>query len=237
MNTTRPTAMPFAAQCRLLFVQGWRGELADKERIISPALFAVTMLLVFAFAIGEVDRATVPKIYVAQTFLTLFFALQLSFARVFEQDRQDKVFDVMRTYPISHGAWFLSKYALVVTLGLLTLIPTMVFGALLNQIPGMPLMWSWVTLGIAVLALLGLSAIGVLLSAMTLRAQARQMLYPLLYFPLTAPVLLGAVQGALQHLESNAVTADVQAWVGLLVAFDVIYFTLSILLYGELVED
>jgi ABC-type transport system involved in cytochrome c biogenesis permease component len=227
----------FSTQLRLLFAQGWRGEMADKERLISPILFAVTMLLVFAFAIGEVDRSIVPRIFLAETFLTLFFALQLSFARVFDADRQDRVFDVMRSYPIGHSAWFLSKYGLVVVMGVLTLVPTMAVGALLNQQSGMPSLLNWVTFGVAMLTLLGLAALGVLLSAMTLRAQARQMLYPLLYFPLTAPVLLAAVQASLLYMEAGTFTDDVQAWLGLLAVANVIYFTLSLLLFGELVDD
>ncbi len=224
------------AQYRTIVAQGLRAEFADKERLISPALFSVTMLLLFAFALGEVDASLKARVYLAETFLTAFFALQLSFSRLFEPDRQDRVFDLMRSYPVSHTAWFLAKYTLVVLLGLAVLLPTMLFGAFIHHTDKAPV-FSWTVCGIAVLALAGLAAIGVLLSAMTLKANSRQMLYPLLYFPLTTPVLLAAVQASLLHMEPGSSPDALKAWLGLLSGFDVIYFTLGVLLFTELVDD
>jgi heme exporter protein B len=220
----------------LLVGQGLRAELADFERILSPVLFAVTLLILFAFAMGEVDDPLKARVYLAETFLTAFFALQVSFSRLFEPDRQDRVFDVLRTYPVSHTAWFLAKYVLVMALGLATLAPTLVFGAFLHQTARVPL-FSWVVCGIAALALAGLAALGVLLSALTLKANSRQILYPLLYFPLTTPVLLAAVQSSLTYLQTHRLDGAVQSWLGLLLAFDAIYFTLGVLLFTELVDE
>lgn len=223
-------------QYRTIVAQGLRAEFADKERLVSPVLFSITMLLLFSFALGELDASLKARVYLAETFLTAFFALQLSFSRLFEPDRQDRVFDLMRSYPVSHTAWFLAKYTLVVLLGLAVLAPTLLFGAFIHHTDKAPV-FSWMVCGIAVLALLGLAALGVLLSAMTLKAHSRQILYPLLYFPLTTPVLLAAVQSSLIYLETGQSTTSVRAWLGLLASFDVIYFTLGVLLFTELVDD
>jgi len=220
---------------KTLVGQGVRAELADLERLVSPVLFAVTLLLLFSFAMGEVTDALRIKVYLAETFLTAFFALQLSFSRLFEPDRQDRVFDLIRTYPVSHTAWFLAKYTLVVLLGLATLVPTLVFGAFLNATQKLSL-FSWSVCGVALLALAGLAALGVLLSALTLKANSRQILYPLLYFPLTTPVLLAAVQASSLILE-NGSADTLKGWLQLLLAFDTIYFTLGILLFTELVDE
>lgn len=230
MNTS------FLRQYLLILSQGIRAELADLERLISPVLFAVTMLLLFTFAMGELDESLRARVYLAETFLTALFALQLAFSRLFEPDRQDRVFDMMRTYPVSHTAWFLAKYVLIFLLGLSTLLPTMLFGAFIHQSARTPL-FSWSVLGVAALALAGLAALGVLLSALTLKASARQMIYPLLYFPLTTPVLLAAVQASLTILEDGSVTPIARSWLGMLLAFDVIYVTLGLLLYGELIDE
>lgn len=223
-------------QFRLIFAQGVKAELADRERLISPILFAMTMMLVFSFALGELDESLRPRVYLAETYLTAFFALQLAFSRLFEPDRQDRVFDVIRTYPVSHTAWFLAKYCLIVLLGAATLVPTMIFGAFLHQ-TARGTLFSWNVLGIAGLSLAGLAAMGVLLSALTLKSAARQMIYPLLYFPLTAPVLLAAVQASLVALETGEIAGQARAWTGLLLAFDTIYLTLGVLLYSELVDE
>jgi heme exporter protein B len=223
-------------QFSILVGQGIRAELADLERLVSPILFAVTLLVVFSFAVGEVEDAIRVKIYLAETFLTAFFALQIGFSRIFDPDRQDRVFDLMLTYPVSHNAWFLSKYAMVLLLGVATLLPTMFFGAFLHQSTKVEL-FSWTVCLIAFLALAGLAALGVLLSVLTLKANSRQILYPLLYFPLVTPVLLAAVQAADLYLRDGEVNDVVVPWLGLLLAFDTIYFTLSFLLFPELVDE
>lgn len=207
-------------------------ELADKERLISPILFATTMLILFAFGIGETSEDLIIKIFLAQTFLTLLFSLQITFARIFDPDEKDKVFQLLQCYPINHAAWFLGKYTLVILVGSLVLVPTMLLAGLLNHNPKAPLLTPEIFL-IAFLALAGLASIGVLLSAMTLKASGREVLFPLIYFPLSTPVLLAAIQSSQVLLSGN--NSDILwQWVGLLVCFDVIYVTLGILLFGEL---
>lgn len=236
-HSLKPLPSPSVlSQYWLLLKQGLSAELSDKERIISPILFAMTVLLLFSFAMGELDESLRARVYVAESFLTAFFALQLSFSRLFEPDQKDRVFDLMRTYPLSHAAWFLAKYTLLLLLGCLTLIPTMLFGAFLQQTVRTQLLHAPV-LAIALLALAGLAALGLLLSVMTLKANSRQILYPLLYFPLTSPVLLAAVQASLAYMDAGKLTAPGKSWLELLTAFDVIYFTLGLLLYTELVDD
>jgi len=224
------------SQYLTLVRQGLRAEFVDKERLISPVLFSLTMLVLFAFALGDLDQSLRIRVYLAETFLTALFALQMSFSRLFEPDRQDRVFELLRTYPISYTSLFLAKYSLVLILGSATLIPTMLFGAFLHQSANQQL-FSWVVLGIGLLALAGLGALGVLLSALTLKAQARQIIYPLLYFPMTTPVLLAAVQSARLCLDVGLGSPELKSWLGLLAAFDIIYITLGVLLFTELMDE
>jgi heme exporter protein B len=226
----------FWQQYRIFLQHGLKAELADLERIISPVLFSVTMLLVFSFALGDVEPSMKAKVYLAQTFVTALLALQLSFSRIFEPDRLDRVFDQIRTYPISPTAWFSAKYSLVVLLGSSTLLPTIFFGAFLHQTEKQPL-FSWSIVLVGMLGLAGLAAMGVLLATMTLKANSRQLLYPILYFPLTTPVLLAAVNASDLILQEGAINDHSAPWLWLLIGFDVIYTTLGVLLYPELVEE
>ena len=223
-------------QYRTIVAQGLRGELSDKERVASPILFALTILLIFNFAMGEIDSAYRVELFVAQAFFTALMALQICFSRVFETDRNDRVFDMMRVYPVSHGAWFFAKYTLVLVTGALILVPTILLAGFFHQTAKQSFVDPFV-IGVALLALAGLAAIGVLLSAMTLKAGARQILYPLLYFPLTVPVLLGAVQCCLLHFDQTDRSESINSWLALLGCFDVIYLTLGYLLFGELIDD
>ena len=226
----------FLTQFRALLWQALQVEWSNAERWLSPLLFSGTMIVLFAFAFGKVEPQFLPQLYIAATFLTAFFSLQISFSRVLEPDMQDRVFDQLRTYPISPSAWFLSKYTIVVLLGILILGPTLLLSNLfLND--GTPSLLSGSVAVIALLALLSLGALGVLLSTMMLRSNAKQILYPLIYFPLTTPVLLSAVESSRSILvDGKDLSYLMSSWLGLLVIFGIMYFTLCLLLFGELVK-
>jgi len=226
----------FTKQLKLIVAHGLKVELADKERIISPILFSLTILMLFNFALGETDPRLRHQIFTAETFLTGFLALQICFMRIFEPDQEDNIFTLMRTYPINSSAWFIGKYILVLILSSIIMVSTTLMSSLLHFDANGPLL-SWVFYGIVLLTLLGLGAIGVLLSVITLKARSRQILFPILYFPLTTPVLLAAVNASLLYLEHGEITEAIEGWVGLLALFDVIYITLGLLLFSEIVED
>jgi len=225
----------FFQQMQTLIGQGFRAEWREKERLVSPLLFAAVIQLLFAFSVGSVDGELSRKIFLAQTFLTVFLALQVSFVRVFEPDMQDKVFDLIRTYPVSFDAWYLAKTFLVICFGALILIPTIILGAIFQSQAGAQLL-SIPLAAVAVLTLFGLAPLGVLLSALTMRATAKQILFPLIYFPLTTPVLLAAVNACDLYLANGVLNESVRGWLIILVAFDTIYFTLGYLLFREVVD-
>jgi heme exporter protein B len=223
-------------QFRTLLAQSIHAEWASAERWLSPLLFALTMLLLFSFAFGRVEPAFIPQLFVAATFLTAFFALQIAFSRVLEPDMQDRVFDQLRSYPIAPTAWFLSKYLLVLMIGLMILGPTLVLADLFINESTISFL-SFPLFAIAACSLIALGALGVLLSTMMLRSNARQILYPLLYFPLTTPVLLAAVESSKALLiQQHSLSHLMSSWLGLLVISGIMYFTLSLLLFGELVK-
>ena len=224
------------AQLNALLAQGLKVEAKNLERLVSPLLLAATLLVLFAFAVGGgLDQEALVRLYVAETYLTAFLALQISFARAFEPDTQDKVYDLLRTYPINPFAWFLGKYLQVLATGAAILLPTMAFAVFFHGEAKVSL--SLGSVAIALLALVGLAALGAVLSLMTMGSSARQILYPILYFPLTTPVLLAAVEATRSHvMDGVPVAAMFSSWLGLLLIFDIIYLTLGMLIFAELVK-
>ncbi len=227
----------FNQQFLIFLKHGIKAELSDLERLISPILFATTVLLLFSFAFGEVDASFGLKLFIAETFLTLLMTLQLTFARLFEPEREDRAFDLIRTYPISYSAWYLGKYVVVMMVGTLTILPAIVIANLLHNPTSGASFFSWPMLSIILTSLGGLAALGVLLTAVVQKSQAKQVLYPILYFPLATPVLLAGVEAAFFYMENNAFGKTLESWGGLLLAFQIIYFTLGILLFPELVDE
>jgi heme exporter protein B len=221
-------------QFSLLFKQGLAIEFQEKERLLTPLLFATLMLLLFNFVLDEQAASLQVKLFIAEVFLAMLFALHLSFSRIFEADQQDRAFDLLPTYPVNALTWFAAKYFLALLFGGFIVAPTILVTGLFHGQTTASLLLSPVLWAVAVLALAGLSALGVLLSAMTMKARGREVLFPLLYFPLAIPVLIAASEAVLSFVEASSGSNGWQ-WLALLSGFDVIFITLSGLLFAELV--
>lgn len=214
------------AQFKMIFAHGIRVDLKDRERLLSPLLLAATLVVLFAFATGELVDESRFKIFAAEVLLIIMFTLQGVYLRLFDPESEDGAVLLLESYPVSFKAYFVAKFCLCVLFSIVILVPTILLTGLFHQIDPGPAM------GLGFLVVLSLSSLGVLLSALTLKASGRETLFPILYFLLASPVLLGAVQAL---AKSAGGTADpVQHWYALLVGCAVIYFTLGLVLFEEL---
>jgi heme exporter protein B len=226
-------------QFLLIFRQTLRAEFADRERLISPLLFSLVILVMLAFTFGEPAPESRPAAFVAQVFLSLLFATQTALARAFDPENQDRAFDLLRTSPVDPAAIFIAKLLVVLLQSMSILVPAIAVSALFCSLDT-----PYTTLisfaGLSVLTVTGLGSLGVTLAAMTLKATARTVLFPLLYFPLATPLLLSGTQGGLAMINPLAMpgaAATVDGWITVSIAANAIFFTLGILLFGELLKS
>lgn len=195
-----------------------RLELRQLERLISPLIFALIFQVLFAFTIGTEDQLMLVKIH-----LTSFFCLQLILSRSLENESRDEVFDVIRSYPLSPFSFFLAKYLIVLLMNVLFLSSNLLITSIFHA--------KALSFGIAVILLLssaGLSAIGLLLSAITIGVRTKNILYPILFFPLSVPIFIMAVEASKDGSRS---------WVTLLGVFDLVYFALAAMLFDEVIKE
>src|SRR5690606_33579241 len=108
-------------------------ELAEKDRLISPILFGLTILILFSFAFGEVDQEFKVRSFVAQMYLMLFLALQAALQRSFEPEQRDRGFDLIVTYQPSITAWFCAKLISTLMLAFLIILPAMMVSVVIQQ--------------------------------------------------------------------------------------------------------
>jgi heme exporter protein B len=109
----------------------------------------------------------------------------------------------------------------------------------------MPLFWilfnlsSWNLLPqlflVTLLGTLGFCVLGTIMSALTLRARARELLLPLVLFPLMIPVLLATIR-CMETILRTGTWAEALPWLRLLIGFDVIFLTLGVLLFDWVIE-
>ena len=210
-------------------------EFAARERVITPLLFAAVILLLFAFTLPEPPPEWQVRMLVAQCLISSFFALQIALSRAFESESQDRVFDMLRTSPLNGTAFITAKLTHVIIMGAATLLMTVVITSTMQGFspPGLS---HPASLAMGVLTLVGLSSLGVLLAVITLKAQAKQVLFPLLYFPLCTPVLIAGSEFLCRFLEKPVWDDTSQGWFIVLAAFDVIYLTLAVLMGSDAVS-
>ncbi|HEX6174787.1 MAG TPA: heme exporter protein CcmB, partial [Candidatus Binatia bacterium] len=81
----------------------------------------------------------------------------------------------------------------------------------------------------------GFCVLGTVMSALTLRARARELLLPLVLFPLMIPVILATIQ-CLGTVLRDGEIGDALPWLRLLIGFDVIFLTLGVLVFDWVIE-
>jgi heme exporter protein B len=84
---------------------------------------------------------------------------------------------------------------------------------------------------------LGFSAVGTLFAAMLMRARTRDVLLPILLYPITIPVIIAGVRGTAALLSSPVDEASVLMWLAILVTFDIVFVTLSLWTFEPLMTD
>jgi heme exporter protein B len=219
--------MLLAAIRKELLLQ-WR----TRAQFLAVLVFGATALLLFSFAIGP--NAESLRLYSAGfLWLGLLLSSTLTLAESFQHEMENRAFEGLLLLPADARALYYGKaIANWLQLSILgtVLIPIMVvlYDAGTSKVPAM--------IGIILLGSAGISAPGTLYAAMAQQAKAKQMLLPLLLFPLIVPVLLASVK-ATSLLILGDPMEQARSWTVLLAAFDAIYWSICGLLFDRVVED
>ena len=207
----------------------WR----TRARLNALIFFALATLLMFSFALGP-DTTQLRKNASAYLWLAILFASVLALGESFRVEQENASMDGLRLAPADARALFLGK-AVGNTLLLLAL--SVVILPVMAALYGvhMPLGVGRL-LGVLVLGCLAISAPGTVYGAIASYARARDVLLPLLLFPLIVPALLAAVKATALIFEGDPMQ-QIGSWVGLLGAFNLIYWGLGFILFPRIVEE
>jgi heme exporter protein B len=210
-----------------------RVELRARERLNAMLFFAALVLFIFNFALGP-DRETLREVAPGLLWLAFLFTGMLGLGRSFQAERENECFEELLLTPGDRESLYFGKLLgniLFMVTAEALILP--LFAILYNLD-----IWRWLPglLFVAVLGTVGFSSIGTLLAAMTAHLRAREVMLPLLLFPLTVPVILGSVR-ATDALLAGRGLADAGHWIKLLVGFDVIYLVVCPLLFEFVLEE
>jgi heme exporter protein B len=217
-----------SASLRKELLLQWRG----RGQMMAVFVFGATSLLLFSFAIGP--NAEALRMFSAGfLWLGLLLSSTLTLAESFHAEMENRALEGLLLLPSSPRALYYGKAIanwLQLTILGFGLVPVMVilYDAGTRDVLKL--------FGIIVLGAAGLSAPGTLYAAMTAQIRSKQTLLPLLLFPLIVPALLASVKATSLVIIGDPME-QLGSWLSLLVAFDLIYWSLCGLLYGRVVEE
>jgi len=221
--------MTFLEQVLAIPWKDIRCELRSKQTWMGMGLFALLVLVIFNFAFDlRVDNKA--AIAPGALWVAFVFASLLGLGRTIAAEREKGLMDRLLLCPVDRKAIYLAKLlGNLLFIGVVELVALPVFAALFN----VPL-FAGSLLPIVLLGTLGIASVGTLFSAIASATQARELLLPLLIFPLIVPVVIGAVRatGALMVPAVNE-----PPWLGLITAFDVIFLSISMLTFEFVIEE
>jgi heme exporter protein B len=209
-------------------------EVRSLEIAYTTLFFAVSCVLVFAFALVREGRA--PEDGAAGIlWISVAFAGTLALGRAFERERQSETLRALLLAPAARPAIYVGKLLGIVSLlvaGEMVLVPLV---ALLFQVPllGRPV---WLA-AILLAGTVGFSAVGTLFAAMLVRARTRDVLLPVLLYPITVPVIIAGVRATAALMQPEFDVEVIRFWLALLACFDVVFVTLALWTFEPVMTD
>ncbi len=209
-------------------------EVRSREIAYTSLFFAVSCVLVFAFAFVQEGRAP-EGAAAAILWIAVMFAGLLALGRTFERERQAETLRALLLAPVSRPAIYVGK--LLGMVALLLLVEVILVPLLALLFDARLLLHPFWLFAIVAAGTLGFAAVGTLFAAMLIRARSRDVLLPVLLFPITVPVIIAGVRGTAALLQPELDEAILQFWLALLVCFDVVFVTLALWTFEPVMTD
>ncbi len=206
-------------------------ELRSRELVASVVVFGLLLVVVFSFALdpepGDAKRMAPGILWVA-----FAFTATLAMNRAFSREQESGALEGLLASPVSRDAIFLSKAATSFVFMLLieaVLLPAYAvilgFSAL-----------SWTLAATMILATLGFALIGTLFSALAAQTRSREIMLPVLFFPVVLPVILAAVEASTRAVGGETFVG-LGRWLPLIGVFDALFLVICPWLFSFIVED
>lgn len=207
-------------------------ELRAKAGFNSVVSLGVTILVLLGLALGP-DAQALRDAAVGAMWLATLFSAVLAFNRSFQVELESGALEPLLQYPGPRWTIFAGKLLgnlmfLTLMVAILMTVGVVLFGVSIPR--------AWPSL-LAVLALgvVGLAVLGTFYASMASRSRAREVLLPLLLFPMLVPVLLAATTAS-KALLGGDLMHDAGAWIRLLTAFDLIFLIATFIAFEHVIE-
>jgi heme exporter protein B len=225
---------PSSSYFRALSAVVWKdlaAELRSRELLSAMLVFALLVILIFNFAL-ELDALARASVTSGVLWVTFSFAGTLGLNRSMATEKDRGCLDGLLLAPVDRSAIYFGKaignlvFMLIVEIIILPVYSVLYNTNLFN--PGLVL--------VILLGSIGYVSVGTLLSTMAVQTRTRDILLPILLFPIVIPVLIAAVKassGFLQALELS----EIMPYLNFLVVYDIIFIAIAFMVFDYVVEE
>ena len=207
-------------------------ELRAKAGFNGVASLAVTILILLGLALGP-DGEALRDAAVGAVWLATLFSGVLAFNRSFQVELESGALEPLLLYPGPRWTIFAGKLLANLVFVSLMVVVVMVVGIVLFGI-AIPERWP-ALLGVTALGVAGLVILGTFYASMASRSRAREVLLPLLLFPMLVPVLLAATTASKALLGADLMH-EAGAWTRLLIGYDLVFLIATFLAFEHVIE-
>ena len=210
-----------------------RSELRTKESLNAALSLTIVLLLLFSFAFDPTSDET-RQWTGGLLWLVFSFAAALALNRAFARELTNDCLEALRASPVPASALFLGKALAGFTLLLgVELIALPAYSVFYNvNLLAQPAM----LLATLALATWGMTVVGTMFSALTVNLHMRELMLPVLVYPMLIPALVAAMRLTAVVVENRPLGEDM-IWLRLLIAFDIIFTALSLALAEVVLVD
>jgi heme exporter protein B len=209
-------------------------EVRSREILYTTMFFALSCVLVFAVAFVKSGQP-LPDAAAGILWVAIAFSGTLALGRTFERERYSDTLRALMLSPAGRPAVYVGKLLGILALLITTEAVIVPLVALLfrSRLFEQPLLMA----GLLFCGTLGFACVGTLFAAMLARARSRDVLLPILLYPITIPVMIAGVRGTGALLETVPDIGMARFWIMLLLFFDVVFLTLSLWTFEPLMTE
>jgi heme exporter protein B len=205
----------------------WR----SREMLSAMLVFSLLVIFIFNFAL-ELDARMRASVTSGVLWVTLVFAGTLGLNRSLAAEKDRGCLDGLLLAPVDRTVIFFGKaLANLIFMFLLALIVLPIYSLLYDQ----NLLRLDLILVVA-LGVVGYAVVGTLLSSMAVQARTRDILLPILLFPVILPLLVAAVKCSGSLLEGAAL-GELTSWLSFMLVYDVIFSAVALMTFDYIVEE
>lgn len=218
-----------------VFLVAWKDillEIRNREVVVSALVFGVTIVVIFNFALN-ITAETVDLLAPGTLWVAFSFAGVLAMSRAFVTEKDQGSLDGLLLCPVSRDSLYFGKMlALFLFMVVVEAVLLPVFAVMFNFSA-----FSFTLVGVILLATLGFAAVGTLFSAVAVNTRSREIMLPILFFPVISPVLIAAVEASTGAIGSSLGVVGVGRWLQLIAVFDAIFLVLCPWLFSLVAEE